>query len=70
MGFNWQHVDTVIFVSIDYKDSNFKQAMQRADRGTREYPLKVIRLYYDCAVEHRIFNIIKRKQQDSKKVGW
>lgn len=70
VGFNWQHVDTVIFVSIDYKDSNFKQAMQRADRGTREYPLKVIRLYYDTAVEARLWNIIQRKRKDSEKVGW
>lgn len=70
VGFNWQHVDTVIFVSMDYKDSNFKQAMQRADRGTRKYPLQVIRLYYDCTVEHRLWNIIKRKQEDVKKVGW
>jgi SNF2 family DNA or RNA helicase len=70
VGFNWQHVDTVIFVSLDYKDSNFKQAMQRADRGTRSYPLKVIRLYYDCAVEHRLWQIIKRKQEDVRKVGW
>lgn len=70
VGFNWQHVDTVIFVSLDYKDSNFKQAMQRADRGTRSYPLRVIRLYYDCAVEHRLWQIIKRKQEDVRKVGW
>lgn len=70
VGFNWQHVDTVIFVSLDYKDSNFKQALQRADRGTRTYPLRVIRLYYDVAVEHRIWEIIKRKSKDSEKVGW
>lgn len=71
VGFNWQHVDTVIFVSLDYKDSNFKQAMQRADRGTRKYPLRVVRLYYaNCAVEARLWQIIKRKQEDVKKVGW
>lgn len=71
VGFNWQHVDTVIFVSLDYKDSNFKQAMQRADRGTRSYPLRVVRLYYaNCAVEARLWEIIKRKQNDARKVGW
>lgn len=70
VGFNWQHVDTVIFVSLDYKDSNFRQAIQRADRGTRSYPLKVVRLYYDVAVEHRIWQIIKRKQKDNELVGW
>lgn len=70
VGFNWEHVDTVIFVSIDYKDSNWKQAIQRADRGTRKYPLRVYRMFYDVPVEHRLWEIIKRKQEDSKKVGW
>lgn len=70
VGFNWEHVDTVIFVSIDYKDSNWKQAIQRADRGGRKYPLRVYRLFYDVKVEHRLFEIIKRKQEDSRKVGY
>lgn len=71
VGFNWEHVDTVIFVSIDYKDSNWKQAIQRADRGTRKYPLRVYRMFYgDCPVEDRLWSIIKRKQEDSRKVGY
>lgn len=70
VGFNWQHVDTVIFASIDYKDSNWKQAIQRADRGTRSYPLRVYRLFYDCGVEHRLWQIIKNKMEDSRKVGY
>lgn len=70
VGFNWQHVDTVIFVSMNYKDSDFKQAIQRADRGTRSYPLRVVRLYYDVAVEHRLWQIIRRKQKDNELVGW
>lgn len=71
VGFNWEHVDTVIFVSIDYKDSNWRQGIQRADRGTRKYPLKVYRLYYgSCKVEHRLWEIIKNKQKDNRKVGW
>lgn len=70
VGFNWEHVDTVIFVSIDYKDSNWRQAIQRADRGTRKYPLRVYRLFYDCKVEHRLWQIVKNKQEDNRKVGW
>lgn len=70
VGFNWEHVDTVIFVSIDYKDSNWRQAIQRADRGTRKYPLKVYRLYYPVRVEARLWDIIKTKQEDSRKVGF
>ena len=71
VGFNWEHVDTVIFVSIDYKDSNWRQGIQRADRGTRKYPLKVYRLYYgNCKVEARLWQIVKNKQEDNRKVGW
>jgi SNF2 family DNA or RNA helicase len=71
VGFNWEHVDTVVFVSIDYKDSNWRQAIGRADRGTRTYPLKVYRLYYDkCKVEARLWNIIKTKMEDNRKVGF
>lgn len=70
VGFNWEHVDTVIFVSIDYKDSNWTQGIQRADRGTRKYPLRVYRLYYPVKVEARLWEIIKRKQEDNRKVGW
>lgn len=71
VGFNWEHVDTVIFVSIDYKDSNWRQGIQRADRGTRKYPLKVYRLYYgNCKVEGRLWQIVKNKQEDNRKVGW
>ena len=71
VGFNWEHVDTVIFVSIDYKDSNWRQAIQRADRGTRKYPLKVYRLFYEGAkVEYRLWDIVRNKIEDNKKVGW
>lgn len=70
VGFNWEHVDTVIFVSIDYKDSNWRQAIQRADRGTRKYPLRVYRMFYDCKVEYRLWQIIQNKQEDNRKVGW
>lgn len=70
VGFNWEHVDTVIFVSIDYKDSNWKQGIQRADRGTRKYPLRVYRLYYDVKVERRLWQIVENKQKDNRKVGW
>ena len=70
VGYNWQHVDHVIFMSLDYLDSNFRQAMGRADRGTRTYPLRVTVLKYDVAVEEKVWWIVQRKMRDSKKVGW
>lgn len=68
IGFNWEHVDKVIFVSCDYKDSTYEQAIARGNRGTRETPLKVYLLEYGTKVEKRIMEIIERKSIESQKV--
>jgi SNF2 family DNA or RNA helicase len=69
VGFNWGHVDHVIFASLDYKDSNFIQARRRAERGTRETPLRVtILMYENAAVEDRVFEIVEKKSLDAHKV--
>lgn len=69
IGFNWEHVDRVIFTSCDYKDSTFKQSIARGNRGTRPEPLKVYILDYGTKVEKRIMDIIKRKSSESKKIS-
>ncbi len=69
IGFNWEHVDQVIFASCDYKDSTFEQAIARGNRGTRKTPLRVYILTYDTKVERRIMQIIKRKSEESKKIS-
>ena len=62
VGFNWGHVDHVVFMSLDPMDSNFVQAYRRAIRGKREKPLLItIMAYRDSRVEKRIFDIVEKK---------
>ena len=68
VGFDWEHVDTIVFVSVNYRDSSWIQGIRRADRGTRTYPLIVYRLYYPVAVEYRMWEIIQQKISNNQKV--
>lgn len=68
IGFNWGHVDHIIFASIDYQDANYIQARRRAERGVREKPLLITVLEYEKSVDQAIFAIVQRKSQDAVKV--
>jgi SNF2 family DNA or RNA helicase len=68
VGFNWSHVDTMIFNSIDYQDSSFIQAYRRAMRGVRDKPLLIYVLQYRNSIDQRIAHIANSKSQDRTKV--
>lgn len=68
VGFNWSHVNHIIFASLDYQNSNFVQAMQRAIRGKRDIPLRVTVLEYENSIDQRIFVIVNKKSRDLNKV--
>lgn len=68
IGFNWEHVDKIIFTSCDYQDGTFEQSIARGNRGTRKECLRVYILDYGTRVEKRIMQIIKRKSEESKKI--
>lgn len=61
VGFNWGHVDHIIFISLDYMDSNFVQAYRRAVRGKREKPLLITVMEYENSVDQKIFQIVEKK---------
>jgi ERCC4-related helicase len=61
VGFNWGHVDTVIFMSVDYMDSSFLQGYRRAMRGVRKTPLLIYVMEYENSVDQRIFKIVETK---------
>lgn len=65
VGFNWGHVDHIVFVSIDYKDTNYIQARRRAERGVRAKPLRVTVLEYEDSIDQAIFAIVERKSKDA-----
>lgn len=68
VGFNWGHVDHIIFASIDYKDTNFSQAYKRAIRGKRLRPLRVTILGYERSLDQRVFTIVTGKSAEANKV--
>ena len=65
VGFNWGHTSKIIFSSIDYQDGDILQAYRRGLRGVRDTPLLVYLLKYRCKVEHRLFSIVRRKNQEA-----
>jgi hypothetical protein len=69
VGYNWGHVDTMVFMSLDYMDSSFRQGYRRAIRGVRGKPLLIYILQYEnCAVEDRIFGIVQKKADMANEV--
>lgn len=68
VGFNWGHVDHVIFASIDYDNTNFVQAYRRCIRDKRNKPLLITVLEYEESIDQRIFSIVDKKSRDLSKV--
>lgn len=68
VGFNWEFIDHVIFNSLTYKDTDFIQAIRRANRGTRKYPLRVTVLEYEKSLEDKIWWMIHRKSLEAHRV--
>lgn len=62
VGYNWGHVDTMVFMSLDYMDSSFVQGYRRAIRGVRGKPLLIYILQYEnCKIEDRVLQIVQDK---------
>ncbi|WP_222875348.1 helicase-related protein [Terrihabitans soli] len=73
VGFNWQfwgsqEVEHMIFVSMDYKDTNFIQAYRRAIRGKRKTFLRITIFEYEHSLDQRIFSIHREKSEMAKLV--
>lgn len=68
VGFNWPHVDKVIFNSLDWQDTTFIQNYRRFLRGERETPVLIIVLFYQGGLDIKIARKIKSKSEDRTKV--
>lgn len=68
VGYNWERADHVIFVSIDYKDTNILQAYRRASRGSRTTTLRVTFLQYEDSIDQRQYEIVRKKSELANKV--
>lgn len=63
VGFNWSHVDHIVFASIDYRADTFTQAYRRAIRGVRTTPLLITVLEYERSIDQRIMQIVRAKSR-------
>lgn len=63
VGFNWGHVDTMIFASVDPMDSSFVQGYRRAIRGKRDKPLQIVIMEYEDSMDQHMFHIIDKKSK-------
>ena len=68
VGFNWNFLRQIIFVSLDYGDDTFTQAYKRGIRGHRSTPLLVTVLEYEDSIDQRIFKIVQQKSEDHHQV--
>lgn len=68
VGWNWEHVNHVIFASMDYTDVTFLQAYRRASRGTRTSTLRVTILLYEDSLDYRVLDINYNKSVIANKV--
>jgi hypothetical protein len=69
VGYNWGHVNTVIFHSMDYGDDDFTQAIARAKRGIRTETLRIILLEYVDTIEQLMLVKVHRNSVSSNKIS-
>lgn len=67
-GFNWQMMDVCIFISTDYADDSFSQAVARGVRGVRETTLPVYIVQYAKTIEQKVLGIIQKKSRLANQV--
>jgi len=68
VGWNWEHVNHVIFASMDYTDVTFLQAYRRASRGSRTSTLRVTIMLYEDSIDYRVLDINYEKSVLANKV--
>lgn len=73
VGFNWQfcgdaEVEHMLFTCLDYLDTTYLQAVQRAVRGPRRTPLRVSILEYEDSMDQRLAYIVWQKSLEAHRV--
>ena len=61
VGYNWSLMDVCVFLTPDYLDSSFSQAVARGIRGIREIALPVYVTQYQRTIEQKVLGIIQKK---------
>lgn len=68
VGFNWGHVDHMIFSLFDWQDTQFVQNYRRAMRGVRESNLRITLLAYRGGMELKMARKLLSKSMDRTQV--
>lgn len=66
VGFNFEFVSSVVFVSADYDNSAFHQACFRGNRGARSTPLPIYILCVNCKVEKKFWKKVLSEKEAYK----
>lgn len=61
-GWNWQRTKNIIYMSLDYQDSNLEQSIKRGERELRDHPLNIYFLEYDDSVDQKVRKIVAKKE--------
>lgn len=67
-GFNWSHLDHIIFAGIDFNADDFIQVLMRGFRGVRKKALRATLVQYKKSVEQHIDKVLDRKSREANKV--
>lgn len=68
VGFNWQLMDVCVFMTVDYLDDSFTQAVARGVRGVRKTTLPIYIPQYQKSIEQKVLGIIQRKSRLANEV--
>lgn len=61
-GWNWQRTKVIVYMSLDYQDSNLEQSIKRGERELRERPLDIYFLEYEDSVDQKVRKIVLKKE--------
>lgn len=61
-GWNWQRTQVIVYLSLDYRDSNLEQSIKRSERELRDSPVNIYFLEYADSVDQRVRKIVLKKE--------
>jgi len=64
-GFNWSHINHILFAGLDFATDDFIQMLMRAFRGKRNQPLKATLIQYKNSVEQHLDKVHDEKSRQS-----
>lgn len=67
-GYNWSHLNHIVFAGLDFATDDFIQILMRGFRGKRGRPLRVTLVQYRGTVEQHIDKVHDKKSRESHNI--